>query len=149
MKQIAQIINSSNNTAVKQMQLIYKIWYSSVIDEIKEVTTPYDYNPYEKQLIILVHDNMWYSEMRYMEEEFIELLNNNNLELKKIIFKYKPKYEKVEKNTLINYNITHRAENYINNTACKFDNKEMKEYFRQYLTNFFHYTNFNHWIIKG
>ena len=149
MKKIAQIINNNNNVAVKQMKHIYNIWYSSVIDEIKEVTTPYDYNPYEKQLVVLVHDNMWYSEMRYMEEEFIELLNNNNLELKKIVFKYKPKYEKVEKNTLINYNITQRAENYINNTACKFDNKLMEEYFRQYLTNFFHYTNFNQWIIKG
>lgn len=149
MKQIAQIINNNNNVAVKQMKHIYNIWYSSVIDEIKEVTTPYDYNPYEKQLVVLVHDNMWYSEMRYMEEEFIELLNNNNLELKKIVFKYKPKYEKVEKNTLINYNITQRTENYINNTACKFDNKLMEEYFKQYLTNFFHYTNFNQWIIKG
>ena len=149
MKQIAQIINNNNNVAVKQMKHIYNIWYSSVIDEIKEVTTPYDYNPYEKQLVVLVHDNMWYSEMRYMEEEFIELLNNNNLELKKIVFKYKPKYEKVEKNTLINYSITQRAEHYINNTACKFDNKLMEEYFRQYLTNFFHYTNFNQWIIKG
>lgn len=148
MKPISQII-IDNNTAVKQMKLIYQIWYSSVIEDIKNISTPYEYNPYEKKLVVLVHDNIWYSEMRYMEEDFIELLNKNNLEIKKIVFKYKPKYEKVEKNTLINYTITKQAENFINASACKFNNTTMEEYFRQYLTNFFHYTNFNQWIIKG
>lgn len=148
MKAISQII-INNHTAVEQMKLVYKIWYSSIIEDIKNVTTPYDYNPYEKKLVVLVHDNIWYSEMRYMEEDFIELLKNNNFELKNIVFKYKPKYEKVEKNTLINYNITKQAENFINASACKFKNQIMGEYFKQYLTNFFHYTNFNQWIIKG
>lgn len=147
MKKISQIIHN-NNTAVSQMQHIYSIWYSSIMEELKEITTPYAFDPLEKKLTILVHDNIWYAELRYMEEDVIELLSNK-LDVKKIIFKYKPKNEKVEKNSVINYNITKQAENYINAAANRFENDTMKEYFKSYLTNFFHYNNFNHWIIKG
>lgn len=148
MKKISQILNSSN-VAVAQMKLIYKIWYSSVIDDIKNVTTPYDFDPLKKILTINVHDNIWYSEMLYMEQEFMELLHNNGFDVNKIIFKFIPKYEKLDKKNIINYNISKRAESYINNYAQRFDNKVLGEYFKEFLTNFFHQNNFDNWILKG
>ncbi len=148
MKKISQILNSSN-VAVAQMKLIYKIWYSSVIDDIKNVTTPYDFDPLKKILTINVHDNIWYSEMLYMEQEFMELLHNNGFDVNKIIFKLLPKYEKLDKKNIINYNISKRAESYINNYAQRFDNKVLGEYFKEFLTNFFHQNNFDNWILKG
>ena len=148
MKKISQILNSSK-VAVAQMKLIYKIWYSSVIDDIKNVTTPYDFDPLKKILTINVHDNIWYSEMLYMEQEFMELLHNNGFDVNKIIFKLLPKYEKLDKKNIINYNISKRAESYINNYAQRFDNKVLGEYFKEFLTNFFHQNNFDNWILKG
>lgn len=149
MKTLSHILKGDNNIAVTQMKHIYNIWFSSVIDDLKPITMPYDYNPYEKSLVVLVYDNLWYSELLYMEQDFIDLLGKNNLELKKITFKFKPKYEKVEKNNIVNYNITSQAENYINATCNRCNNEYMKESLKTYLTNFFHYNNFQQWITKG
>ena len=77
----------------------------------------------------------------YWGDNFIDTDESYYLWINDYIVKYIAREENID--------ITQRAENYINNTACKFDNKLMEEYFKQYLTNFFHYTNFNQWIIKG
>ncbi len=149
MKTIGQIINQTNTHAVAQMKTIYKIWYSSITDILKNITIPYAYNAEEKSLIVLVYDNLWYNELSYMEEDFIDQLKKNGLELNKIKFKHTPKYEKLENNKNTDYTITKRAGDYINISSQKLENKAVAEHFKVFLTNFFHKNNFDEWILKG
>ena len=97
MKKLNQILKSSSNSAVLQMSHIYKIWYSVVMDNLKPVTTPYHFDPYTKTLTIKVHDNIWYTDLSYMTEDFKLILNEKGLDVLKVVFKYSPKYEKVKK----------------------------------------------------
>lgn len=131
-----------------QMSIIYKVWYSLIMDNLKEVTTPYNFDPYTKILTIKVSDNMWYSNLIYLADDFKEKLNENGLTVSKIIFKYTPKYEKNTKNNEINYEITKKCQNYIENSVKKIDNKNIAEKFKEYLLNYFKHNSFENWIIK-
>ncbi len=158
MKTIGQIINNINSYAVQQMKTIYKIWYSSIdtvfnndtfSKEIHLKTKPYEYNAETKVLTVYVYDNMLHSDIKYMEEDFISVIAENGLMLNKINFKHTPRYEKLENNKNTYYTISKRAEDYINYTSAKLENKHMKESIKQFLTSYFHRNNFDEWILKG
>lgn len=149
MKKIGQIINNTNNNVINQMKYVYKVWYNAVTEDIKAVTTPYEYNKDTGSLIVSVHDNLWYTDLTYMEDDFITQLNKFGLSLNHITFKYAPKYEKLEKTNSKYYNISKRAEDYINHTAGMFENKVVSSHFKNFLINFFHNNNFDDWILKG
>lgn len=148
MMKLSQMLNNNSYSAVMQMSIIYKVWYSIIMDNLKEVTTPYNFDPYTKILTIKVSDNMWYSNLIYLADDFKDKLNENGLNVSKIIFKYVPKYEKIEKNNEICYEITKKCENYIENSVKKIDNKQIAEKFKEYLINYFKHNSFESWIIK-
>jgi len=99
MKKLSQILQNNSNSSILQMSHIYKIWYSVVMDNLKQVTTPYSFDPYTKTLTIKVHDNIWYTDLSYMTEDFKIKLNENGLDVLKVVFKYSPKYEKIKQNS--------------------------------------------------
>ena len=138
MMKLSQMLNNNSYSAVMQMSIIYKVWYSIIMDNLKDVTTPYNFDPYTKTLTIKVYDNMWYSNLQYLADDFKEKLNENGLTISKIIFKYTPKYEK----------ITKKCQNYIENSVKKIDNKNIAEKFKEYLLNYFKHNSFESWIIK-
>ena len=148
MMKLSQMLNNNSYSAVMQMSIIYKIWYSIIMDNLKDVTTPYNFDPYTKTLTIKVYDNMWYSNLQYLADDFKEKLNENGLTISKIIFKYTPKYEKIKKNNEICYEITKKCQNYIENSVKKIDNKNIAEKFKVYLLNYFKHNSFESWIIK-
>ncbi|MCI6475929.1 MAG: DUF721 domain-containing protein [Mucispirillum sp.] len=148
MMKLSQMLNNNSYSAVMQMSIIYKVWYSIIMDNLKEVTTPYNFDPYTKTLTIKVYDNMWYSNLQYLVDDFKEKLNENGLTISKIIFKYTPKYEKIKKNNEICYEITKKCQNYIENSVKKIDNKNIAEKFKEYLLNYFKHNSFESWIIK-
>lgn len=148
MKKLSQILQNSSNSAVLQMSHIYKIWYSVIMDTLKPVTTPYSFDPYTKVLTIKVHDNIWFTDLSYMTEDFKAKLNENGLDVLKVVFKYSPKYEKIQKSNQITYKISDKCKNYIENSVKKLNNKPMAENFEKFLTNYFQHNNFEDWIIK-
>ena len=52
------------------------------------------------------------------------------------------------KNNEINYEITKKCQNYIENSVKKIDNKNIAEKFKEYLLNYFKHNSFENWIIK-
>lgn len=148
MKKLNQILQNSSNSAVLQMNHIYKIWYSAIMDNLKTVTTPYSFDPYTKTLIIKVHDNIWYTDLSYMTEDFEIMLNKKGLDVLKVVFKYSPKYEKVKQNNKTIYELSDKCKNYIENSVKKINNKKVAENFEKYLINYFQHNKFESWIIK-
>lgn len=148
MKKLSQILQNNSNSSILQMSHIYKIWYSVVMDNLKQVTTPYSFDPYTKTLTIKVHDNIWYTDLSYMTEDFKIKLNENGLDVLKVVFKYSPKYEKIKQNNQITYKLSDKCKNYIDNSVKKIDNKKIAQNFEKYLVNYFQHNNFEDWIIK-
>lgn len=148
MKKLSQILQNNSNSAVLQMSRIYKIWYSVVMENIKQVTTPYSFDPYTKTLIIKVHDNIWYTDLSYMTEDFKIKLNDNGLEVLKVVFKYSPKYEKINQNNQVKYKLSDKCKNYIENSIKKIDNEKIAQHFEKYLVNYFQNNSFEDWITK-
>ncbi len=148
MKKLSQILQSNSNSSILQMSHIYKIWYSVVMDNLKQVTTPYSFDPYTKTLTIKVHDNIWYTDLSYMTEDFKIKLNENGLDVLKVVFKYSPKYEKIKQNNQIIYKLSDKCKNYIDNSVKKIDNKKIAQNFEKYLVNYFQHNSFEDWIIK-
>lgn len=147
MKKLSQILQNSSNSAVLQMQHIYKIWYSLIMDNLQQVTTPYSFDPYTKTLIIKVHDNLWYSDLSFMTEDFKIKLNENGLDVLNVVFKYSPKYSKIKKDSKT-YQLSDKCKKYIEIYAKKLNNKKIAEDFEKYLTNYFQHNRFEDWIIK-
>lgn len=148
MKKLSQILQNNSNSSILQMSHIYKIWYSVVMDNLKQVTTPYSFDPYTKTLTIKVHDNIWYTDLSYMTEDFKIKLNENGLDVLKVVFKYSPKYEKIKQNNQIKYKLSDKCKNYIDNSVKKIDNKKIAQNFEKYLVNYFQHNSFEDWIIK-
>jgi len=148
MKKLSQILQNNSNSSILQMSHIYKIWYSVVMDNLKQVTTPYSFDPYTKTLTIKVHDNIWYTDLSYMTEDFKIKLNENGLDVLKVVFKYSPKYEKIKQNNQTTYELTDKCKNYIDNSVKKIDNKKIAQNFEKYLVNYFQHNSFEDWIIK-
>lgn len=148
MKKLNQILQNSSNSAVLQMSHIYKIWYSVIMDNLKTVTTPYNFDPYTKTLTIKVHDNIWFTDLSYMTEDFKIKLNEKGLDVLKVVFKYSPKYEKIKQDNLTTYELSDKCKNYIENSVKKINNKEIAENFKKYLINYFQHNNFENWIVK-
>lgn len=118
------------------------------MDNLKPVTTPYHFDPYTKTLTIKVHDNIWYTDLSYMTEDFKLILNEKGLDVLKVVFKYSPKYEKVKKQSQTAYNLSDKCKNYIENSVKKINNKKIAENFKEYLINYFQHNSFESWIIK-
>lgn len=148
MKKLKQILQNSSNSAVLQMSHIYKIWYSVIMDNLKTVTTPYNFDPYTKTLTIKVHDNIWFTDLSYMTEDFKIKLNEKGLDVLKVVFKYSPKYEKIKQDKQTTYELSDKCKNYIENSVKKINNKEIAENFKKYLINYFQHNNFESWIVK-
>lgn len=148
MKKLNQILQNSSNSAVLQMSHIYKIWYSVIMDNLKTVTTPYNFDPYTKILTIKVHDNIWFTDLSYMTEDFKIKLNEKGLDVLKVVFKYSPKYEKIKQDKQTTYELSDKCKNYIENSVKKINNKEIAENFKKYLINYFQHNNFENWIVK-
>lgn len=148
MKKLNQILQNSSNSAILQMNHIYKIWYSVIMDNLKTVTTPYNFDPYTKTLTIKVHDNIWFTDLSYMTEDFKIKLNEKGLDVLKVVFKYSPKYEKIKQNNQTTYKLSDKCKNYIENSVKKINNKKIAEDFEKYLVNYFQHNNFESWIIK-
>ena len=148
MKKLNQILQNSSNNAVLQMSHIYKIWYSVIMDNLKTVTTPYNFDPYTKTLTIKVHDNIWFTDLSYMTEDFKIKLNEKGLDVLKVVFKYSPKYEKIKQDKQTTYELSDKCKNYIENSVKKINNKEIAENFKKYLINYFQHNNFESWIVK-
>lgn len=148
MKKLNQILQNSSNSAVLQMNHIYKIWYSVIMDSLKTVTTPYNFDPYTKTLTIKVHDNIWFTDLSYMTEDFKIKLNEKGLDVLKVVFKYSPKYEKIKQDKQTTYELSDKCKNYIENSVKKINNKEIAENFKKYLINYFQHNNFENWIVK-
>lgn len=129
------------------MQYIYSIWYSVIMDCLKPVTTPYSFDPYTKTLTVKVHDNIWYTDLSFLTEDFKVKLNENGLDVSKVVFKYKPKYEKFEP-TKTTYTISDKCNNYIDNSVKKINNENLADSFKKFLTNYFTYNSFEKWIVK-
>lgn len=148
MKKLNQILQNSSNSSILQMSHIYKIWYSVIMDNLKTVTTPYNFDPYTKTLTIKVHDNIWFTDLSYMTEDFKTKLNKNGLDVLKVVFKYSPKYEKIKQDKQTTYELSDKCKNYIENSVKKINNKEIAENFKKYLINYFQHNNFESWIVK-
>lgn len=148
MKKLNQILQNSSNSAVLQMSHIYKIWYSVIMDNLKTVTTPYNFDTYTKTLTIKVHDNIWFTDLSYMTEDFKIKLNEKGLDVLKVVFKYSPKYEKIKQDKQTTYELSDKCKNYIENSVKKINNKEIAENFKKYLINYFQHNNFENWIVK-
>lgn len=148
MKKLNQILQNSSNSSILQMNHIYKIWYSVIMDNLKTVTTPYNFDPYTKTLTIKVHDNIWFTDLSYMTEDFKIKLNEKGLDVLKVVFKYSPKYEKIKQDKQTTYELSDKCKNYIENSVKKINNKEIAENFKKYLINYFQHNNFESWIVK-
>lgn len=148
MKKINQILKNNSNSAVLQMNHIYKIWYSLIMDNLKSVTTPYSFDPYTKTLTIKVHDNLWFTDLSYMTDDFQIQLNENGLDVSKVVFKYSPKYEKIEQEDNVLYEISEKCENYIENSVKKINNEKIAYNFKKYLIHYFQHNSFEDWIVK-
>ncbi len=148
MKKLNQILQNSSNSSILQMSHIYKIWYSVIMDNLKTVTTPYNFDPYTKTLTIKVHDNIWFTDLSYMTEDFKIKLNEKGLDVLKVVFKYSPKYEKIKQDNQTTYELSDKCKNYIENSVKKINNKEIAENFKKYLINYFQHNNFESWIVK-
>ena len=116
MKKLNQILQNNSNSATLQMSHIYKIWYSVIMDNLKTITTPYNFDPYTKTLTIKVHDNIWFTDLSYMTEDFKIKLNENGLDVLKVVFKYSPKFEKIKHNNQTIYKLSDKCKNYIENS---------------------------------
>lgn len=148
MKKLNQILQNNSNSATLQMSHIYKIWYSVIMDNLKTITTPYNFDPYTRTLTIKVHDNIWFTDLSYMTEDFKIKLNENGLDVLKVVFKYSPKYEKIKQDNQTTYELTDKCKNYIENSVKKINNKKIAESFEKYLVNYFQHNNFESWIVK-
>ena len=148
MKKLNQILQNSSNSSILQMSHIYKIWYSVIMDNLQTVTTPYNFDPYTKTLTIKVHDNIWFTDLSYMTEDFKIKLNEKGLDVLKVVFKYSPKYEKIKQDNQTTYELSDKCKNYIENSVKKINNKEIAENFKKYLINYFQHNNFESWIVK-
>lgn len=148
MKRLNQILKNSSNSAVIQMNHIYKIWYSIIMDNLKQVTTPYSFDPYTKTLVVKVHDNIWYTDLSYMTEDFKIKLNEKGLDVLNVVFKYSPKYKKIKDNNKTIYQLSDKCKKYIEISVKKINNKKIAEDFKKYLTYYFQHNSFESWIIK-
>lgn len=149
MKKLGNILNNTYAT-VLQMKLIHKKWYNLVSYNLSlaKATCPYSFDPYTKILTVKVYDNLWYSNISFMAEDFTNKLKQDGLEVSNIIFKHSPKYEINIQDNKEKFKISNKCENYIENTVKKINNKEMASIFKEYLICFFENNNFEEWILK-
>ncbi len=148
MQKLSHLLRNKSSAAIEQMKVIYKVWYSIIIDNLKEITTPYRFDPYTKTLTIKVHDNLWLSDLSYLKDDFKVKLNENGLTISNIVFKYSPKYEKIDEKKEDLYEISRKCQNYIESIIKKIDNKEIAEAFKKYLIMYFQHNSFEDWIVK-
>ncbi len=124
------------NKSIISFVTLYKIWNSIVPPLIAKVTTPTMVNA-KGDLTVLVHDNIWLTELNYMKEDLIEMLNNNNFMVKKLIFKYSPTYIPAEKPRKDFYEIGEPQLYFIENIVEHIDDEEMKQSFKEMLLAYF------------
>lgn len=147
MQKLGSIIKSNNSNS---NQLIFRnIWLDIIPEEAINLTTPYYYNEQTKEIKILVHDNIWNMELKYLKNFYIEEFNNRGLEVKNIDFKYSLKHDKyVQKQVRKEYPVTEQAENYIKSSVKKISNKNISEKTESFLRTFFKFNDFKKWIVK-
>lgn len=147
MQKLGSIIrNNSSNSS----QLDFRnIWVDIIPEEAVSKTTPYFYDEKTKEIKILVHDNIWHTELKLLKNSYIEEFNNRGLEVKNIDFKYSLKHDKyVQKPVRREYPVTEQAENYIKSTVNKIENKKLAENTEHFLRTFFKLNDFKKWIVK-
>lgn len=139
-----------NNNSINSNQLNFiTIWKDIIPEEAVNKTTPCYYNEQTKEIKILVHDNIWNTELKLLKDAYIEEFNNRGLKVENIEFKYSLKHDKYDiKPVRREYPITEQAESYIKSAVNKIENKKIAENIESFLRKFFKYNEFKKWIVK-
>lgn len=124
MKKIGDILNEDATSLYGGFWKLSRIWKEAVTKNIAEVTVPVKLDA--AGLLVIVRDNIWFTELNYLKEEIKERLSQKGLQIGDITFKYKQSYEKVKKLKRRSYDVTPEKKIFIDEITGKMDNKELK-----------------------
>lgn len=124
MKKIGDILNEDATSPYAGFWKLSGIWKEAVTKDIAEVTVPVKLDA--AGLLVIVRDNIWFTELNYLKEEIKERLSQKGLRIEDITFKYKQSYEKVKKLKRRSYDITPEKKIFIDEITGKMNNKELK-----------------------
>lgn len=135
MRKIGDILNENRNPIYATFWRTAKIWANAMTKNIAEVTTPIKID--KDGLLVLVHDNIWLTELNYLKEEIKEKLAIHGLEITDITFRYRPSYEKIKIRNRKMYEITGEKQIYIDEITKNIDNEELRAQFEKAITAYF------------
>ena len=144
LKKISDVIKNKDNGKFAGFFELTRIWKETVTKNIQPVTTPVRF--LNNSLLVLVHDNIWLTELNYLKNEIIERLTAHGLDVKELSFKYSPVYLKHSKKKLPKYQITSEAKIYIEKMAENIDNEVLAQSFRNAMTAYFTRHTFEEFI---
>lgn len=135
MKQIGDILNENRDPVYAEFWRITKIWQAAMTKNIAEATTPIKND--KNGLLVLVHDNIWLTELNYLKEEIKEKLGLHGLKIEEITFKHRPAYEKIRISNRKIYEITTEKQKYIDEIVKNIDNEQLRAGFEKAIIAYF------------
>ncbi len=134
MQTILGVLN--NNTSLISFVSLCKIWNALVPPLVAKNTTPTRINE-KGELTVLVHDNIWLTELNYMKDDLRDRLNDRDFPVKKLTFKYSPTYIKADKPKRDFYKIDEAQLYFIESITDGIEDSELASTLRNALTGYF------------
>lgn len=136
MKRALDVLSGDKSSIISNFVTLSKVWKISTTEGIALVTTAIRIDS-KGELLVLVHDNIWLTELNYLKVELLERLNANGMKVKSLNFKYSPAYVKNSKQKQRLRVITEDEKIYIENISQNINNKELKESFKNAMYAYF------------
>lgn len=144
-RKIGDIIKDGRESShVAKFFNLSAIWRAATTKNVAEASVPVKLR--DGNLLVLVSDGIWLTELNYMKDQIIGRLNEHGLSIKTITFKGAPALARYEKPQRQPNKITEQENFYIEKFAEPIDNENLKASFKNAMRAYFTRYTFEEFI---